>query len=116
MCEDNQSTKKIVNAAAPTERLQHIAIPYFAISDWKDKGSIQMSYIPGKLNPADILTKPLAWVLHNCHAQCIMGHFSGIHHSTDLDNLQSSNSRLGEGVSGDNALDSPNPSLDMCHL
>ena len=75
-----------------------------------------MSCIPGKLNPANVLTKPLAWVLHDRHARRIMGHFSGIHHSTDLDNLQSSNSRLGEGVSRDNALDSRDPSPDVCHL
>ena len=114
--EDNQSTKKIIDAVAPTERSRHIAIPHFAMSDWKADGSIEMSCIAGKLNPADVLTKPFTWVLHDQHARRIMGHFSGIHHSTDLDNLQSSNSRLGEGISRDNALNSPNPSPDVCHL
>ena len=74
-----------------------------------------MSYIPGKLNPADVLAEPLTWALNDRHARRIMGHFSDIHHSTDSDNLQSSNSRSGEGVDGDDAILSPNPSLDACH-
>ena len=113
--EDNQSTKKIVESIVPTERSRHIATPYFAIIDWKTDGSIDMSYIPGKLNPSDSLTKPLGWVLHNRHARRLMGHFIGITFSTDR-NLQPSDSRLGEGVSGTDALISHNPNMDICHL
>jgi len=45
----------------------------------------------------------------------IVGHFTGINFSTD-DNLQSSDSRLGEGVSGTDTPDNHNPTMDSCHL
>ena len=48
--EDNESAKKIIDAVTPTERSRHIAITYFAIQDWKKDDSIQMKYIPGKIN------------------------------------------------------------------
>ena len=75
-----------------------------------------MSFIPGKLNLSDALTKPLGWILHNCHARRLMGHFTGISPATVQDNLQSNNHRLGEGVSGANAPESHDPNRDMCHL
>ena len=116
MYEDNQSTQKIIESVAPTERSRHISIPYFAITEWQAEGTIKMKCIPGKLNPSDALTKPLGWVLHNRHARRLMGHFTGINFSTDSDNLKSTDSRLGEGVSGTDALISTNPNADICHL
>ena len=116
MCKDNQSTQKTIEAVAPTERSRHISIPHFAITDWKAEGTLKMKHMPGKLNPSDALTKPLGWVLHNRHARRLMGHFTGINFSTDSDNLKSTDSRLGEGVSGTDALISTNPNADMCHL
>ena len=83
---------------------------------------ITTSYDPGKLNCSDALTKPLGWVLHNRHARRLMGHFTGIKHCTDDLNLESTDSRLGEGIGGTDTLDSPNPSTDtspdsdLCHL
>ena len=74
--EDNDPTIRVVNLRVPTERTRHIDIPYFAIQDWKAHGSITMIHIPGKINPADALTKPLAWVLHNRHVRRLMGHFT----------------------------------------
>jgi hypothetical protein len=73
--EDNDSTISIVNSGVPTERSRHIDIPYFAIQDWKREGSIIMQHIPGKINPADAMTKPLGWVLHNRHARRFLGHY-----------------------------------------
>ena len=54
----------IINACVPTERTCHIDVQYFAIQDWKEDGSIEILHIPGVINPADDLTKPLGWVLH----------------------------------------------------
>ena len=65
----------IINAHVPTERTRHIDVRYFAIQDWKEEGSIEMLHIPGVINPADDLTKPLGWVLHAQHAQRFMGHY-----------------------------------------
>ena len=74
--EDNASAIKMVNANIPTERSRHIDIQFFAIQDWKENGEIVMDHIPGILNPADDLTKPLGWVLHNRHARRILGHYT----------------------------------------
>ena len=69
------SAIKMINARVPTERSRHIDIQHFAIQDWKEAGDIVMRHIPGILNPADDLTKPLGWVLHARHARRIMGHY-----------------------------------------
>jgi len=73
--EDNMSAIQMINARVPTERSRHIDIQHFAIQDWKDAGDIVMRHIPGILNPADDMTKPLGWVLHARHARRIMGHY-----------------------------------------
>jgi hypothetical protein len=58
--EDNQSTIHMVNSGKPTEQSRHINIQYFAIQDWKRNGNIQLCHIPGIINSADVLTKPLS--------------------------------------------------------
>jgi virulence-associated protein VapD len=73
--EDNMSAIKMINARVPSDHSCHIDIQHFAIQDWKDQGHIVMHHIPGVVNPMDDLMKPLGWVLHACHAQCIMGHY-----------------------------------------
>ena len=73
--EDNASAIKIINARHPTERSRHIAIQWFAIQDWKDNGDIILHHIPGVINPADSMTKPLGWMLHARHVRRLMGHF-----------------------------------------
>ena len=72
--EDNDSTTKIVAAKTSTNS-RHITIPFFAIQDWKQQGDITLTYIPGTVNPADTLTKPLAWILHNGHVRRLMGRY-----------------------------------------
>ena len=73
--EDNQSAINMINARIPTERSRHIDIQHFAIQDWKEAGSIEMRFIPGVINPADDMTKPLGWILHSRHARRLMGHY-----------------------------------------
>ena len=72
---DNKSTINMINARVPTERSRHIDIQHFAIQDWKDAGNIVMKCIPGIINPADDMTKPLGWVLHARHVCQTMGHY-----------------------------------------
>ena len=76
--EDNRSAIDIVNSNKPTERSRHIDIRFFAIQDWKARGDIVLKHIPGVINAADDLTKPLGWVLHSRHARYMMGHFNYI--------------------------------------
>jgi hypothetical protein len=73
--EDNKPTIDIVNSGKPTQRSRHIDIRFFAIQDWRRNGDITMNHIPGVINPADDLTKPLGWVLHARHARYMMGHY-----------------------------------------
>lgn len=77
--EDNQPTIKIVDSNVPTERSRHIEIPFFAIQDWRRDGFIEMTHIAGTINSSDVLTKPLAWVLHSRHARRLMGHYNPVH-------------------------------------
>ena len=58
MYEDEMSDIKIINTKLPPERPRHTDIQHFAI-----RGDIMMCHIPGGINPADDLTKPLEWVL-----------------------------------------------------
>ena len=74
--EDNESAITIVNSRKPTERTSHIDIRFFAIQNWKARGDIELFHIPGAINPADDLTKPLGWVFHKRHVRYIMGHCS----------------------------------------
>jgi hypothetical protein len=73
--EDNESTIKIVNAGRPTVRTRHIDIQFFAIQDWKAAGDLVLVHIPGIINPADCLTKPVPWILHSRHSRRLMGHY-----------------------------------------
>jgi len=79
---DNQSAINMINARVPTDRSRHILIQYFAIQDWKEDGLITLCHIPGVINPADDLTKPLGWILHSRHARRLMGHFSSVSSSS----------------------------------
>jgi hypothetical protein len=72
---DNQSAINMINSRVPTERSRHIDIQHFAIQEWKDAGDVVMHFIPGIINPADDLTKPLGWILHARHARRLMGHY-----------------------------------------
>jgi hypothetical protein len=73
--EDNDSTIKIVNNRRPTDRARHIDIRYFSLQQWRELGDIILKHIPGIINPADDLTKPVGWVLHERHARFLMGHY-----------------------------------------
>ena len=74
ICEDDQSAMEIINANKPTGRSRHTDTQFFAIQGWKDDGHITMKHMPGVINPADDLTKPLGCVPHSRHAGCMMGH------------------------------------------
>jgi len=72
---DNESAIKMINARIPTERSRHILVQFFAVQDWKEDGDIVLKHIPGVINPADDLTKPLGWILHERHCRRLMGHY-----------------------------------------
>jgi hypothetical protein len=72
--EDNDSTIKIVNHGRPTDRSRHIEIRHFGLQHWRAVGDIVLKHIPGIINPADVLTKALGWVLHTRHSRYMMGH------------------------------------------
>jgi hypothetical protein len=73
--EDNQSTINIINNGKPTERTRHVDIQWFAIQEWRRSGDLILKHLPGKINPADALTKPLGRILHERHCRRLLGHY-----------------------------------------
>ena len=73
--EDNDSAIKIVNHNRPTDCSHHVKIRYFSLQHWRVMQDVVLIYLPGMLNPADMLTKALGWVLHHRHAPYLMGHY-----------------------------------------
>jgi len=72
---DNDSAIKIVNHSRPTDCSRHVEIRYFALQHWRLMKDIILIHLPGVVNPADMLTKALGWVLHHRHAPYLMGHY-----------------------------------------
>jgi hypothetical protein len=77
--EDNKSTIQIINHGKPTERTCHVDIQWFAIQEWCQAGDHVLRHLPGKINPADALTKPLGRILHERHCRRLLGHFGYRH-------------------------------------
>ena len=72
--EDNQAVLNMVNNSKPTPRARHVDVQYFAIQEWRERGDIELKYIPTEINNSDAGTKALGWVLHSRHVQRSMGH------------------------------------------
>jgi hypothetical protein len=72
---DNLSAIMMANNVRPTDRTRHMDIRWFALQEWihVDKDII-MIHISGVINPADALTKALAWKKHYRHMSRAMGH------------------------------------------
>ena len=73
--EDSDSAIKIVNHSRPTDRSRHVEIRYFVLQHWRLMKDIILIHLPGVVNPVDMLTKALGWVLHHRHAPYLMGHY-----------------------------------------
>ena len=72
---DNQAAIAIVNERKPTERSRHIDVQYIAIQEWRENGEVEMCHLPGVINPADALTKPVNSTLQHRHGPRLMGHY-----------------------------------------
>jgi len=72
--EDNDSAIKIVNHNRPMDCSRHVEIRYFALQHWQLMKDIILIHLLGVVNPADMLTKALGWVLHHRHAPYLIGH------------------------------------------
>jgi hypothetical protein len=72
---DNLSSIMMANNVRPTDRTRHMDIRWFALQEWihVDKDIIVI-HISGIINPADALTKALAWLKHHRHMSRAMGH------------------------------------------
>jgi hypothetical protein len=72
---DNLSSIMMANNIRPTDRTRHMDIRWFALQEWihVDKDIIVI-HISGIINPADALTKALAWLKHHRHMSRAMGH------------------------------------------
>ena len=65
----------MANNNLPTNCTRHVEIKCFALQQWIKDKQVVLHHIPGTLNPADSLTKALAWILHNRHTNQLMGYF-----------------------------------------
>ena len=63
LCGDNQGS--IFNASNPTQesRMKHIDIKYHFVREAVENGHIELFFVPGNENPADMFTKNLGRVL-----------------------------------------------------
>ena len=67
--EDNKSTIQLVENAIYSERTKHIDVKYHAVRDRMKKGMIAVKYCEGTKMTADMLTKPLAFILFARHSK-----------------------------------------------
>ena len=65
-----------MSCSIPTEITHHIDVQLFSIQGWKEAGDIIMHCIPRIINPVDVITKSLGWVLNYRHARYLMGHYN----------------------------------------
>ena len=59
ICSDNQGALFVSQNAVTERRTKHIDIRYHYIRDVIEKGAIEVFFVPGVENPADIFTKNL---------------------------------------------------------
>ena len=60
---DNQSCIKMTENPVFHDKSKHIEIRYFYIWDMMQKGAIKLQYVSTDKQVADVLTKPLSWVM-----------------------------------------------------
>ena len=70
---DNSAAIDMINENKPTQRSRHIDIQLFAIQEWRENEELTVVHIPGILNPADVLTKPLGPTLFHRHVTRMLG-------------------------------------------
>jgi len=56
---DNRSASFIANNPVGHNRMKHVALDYHFVRERTENGELEISFVPGKLQKADILTKPL---------------------------------------------------------
>ena len=61
-CSDNQGALFVSENAVTEKRTKHIDIRYHYIRDVIEQGYVEVLFVPGIDNPADIFTKNLGWV------------------------------------------------------
>ena len=62
ICSDNQGALFVSENAVTEKRTKHIDIRYHYIRDVIEQGHVEVLFVPGIDNPADIFTKNLGWV------------------------------------------------------
>ena len=71
--QDNLSTCRLVGATSWNPRSKHLALRYHSTGDLQRAGVLQVKYLPTAAMPSDVLTKPLARVLHERHTKVLLG-------------------------------------------
>jgi hypothetical protein len=61
---DNQGAIKLITSGVVKQKSKHIDVKYHHVHDEQTKGSVYFQYVTSAMNPADLLTKPLAAPRH----------------------------------------------------
>jgi len=61
---DNQDTMKLITSGVVRQKSKHIDLKYHHVHDEQIKGAVKFQYVTSESNPADLLTKPLAFPRH----------------------------------------------------
>ena len=61
ICSDNQGALFVSENPVTEKRTKHIDLRYHYVRDIVEKGFIEVLFVPGLENPADIFTKNLPW-------------------------------------------------------
>ena len=69
---DSQVVCKLLKRGNLKDRTKHLHLAFHEIKEMIDKGEIKLMHIPGKENPADLLTKPLPRVTHEKHTKTVL--------------------------------------------
>jgi hypothetical protein len=71
ICVDNQGAISLASNSSQHPHSKHIDIRYHFIREHIEAGTFRMEWVPGTLNSADILMKPLDRILHQSHVAAL---------------------------------------------
>jgi len=78
---DNQGALKLIISGVIRQKSKHIDVKYHHVYDEQQRGSVRFQYVTSAVNPADLLTKPLATPRHEQLLQLtgLVKHHSQLH-------------------------------------
>jgi hypothetical protein len=63
----------VADSTAPTRQMRHISIRHFALQDWTERNSIDLTECASSVNASDMFTKQVGKILFAHHNDHISG-------------------------------------------